>query len=159
VAQLDREIGLIGDPRRPAAVRAEALRFLIHFAGDIHQPLHAADNGDRGGNDIHVRLAGARVSLHRIWDTNVVETMGYDAGKVARSIARDVTPAQRRAWQAGRPADWAMESAAVARRDVYGRLVRGHLPRGYLGSERTAARLQLAKAGVRLAWLINSRLK
>jgi len=159
IAQIGRELAVLGDRRRPVSVQAEALRFVIHFVGDIHQPLHAIDNDDRGGNDIQVRLKGGRVSLHHVWDTSIVAAMGYDAAKVARSIGRTITPRQRQAWCRGDPAAWVMESAALARSDIYGRLQRGRLPPGYLASETGAARLQLAKAGIRLAWLLNSRLK
>jgi hypothetical protein len=159
IAQIGRELAVLGDRRRPATARAEALRFVIHFVGDIHQPLHAIDNGDRGGNDIQVRLKGGRVSLHHVWDTSIVAAMGYDAAKVAHGIGRAITPAQRQAWEKDDPAAWVMESAALARHDIYGRLRQGRLPPGYLASETAAARLQLAKAGIRLAWLLNTRLK
>ena len=58
-------------PRKP-----KRCVFLIHFVGDVHQPLHAADRQDKGGNDVKVRWHGRRVSLHQIWDQDVVAALG-----------------------------------------------------------------------------------
>ncbi len=125
--------------------RAEALKFLIHFVGDVHQPLHAIDNHDHGGNDIKLRLGRRRTSLHHYWDTLVVEALGDDSAAVADGIAAQMTPQVMRAWQSGTPADWANQSWAAARTGIY----------GHQGDQEQLARAQLAKAGVRLAWLLN----
>ena len=50
-----------------------ALRFIIHIIGDLHQPLHAGNGTDRGGNDVKVRFFGEDSNLHRVWDTNLVD--------------------------------------------------------------------------------------
>ena len=162
VAQIGNDLRQLGDRRASDRTRAEALRFLIHFVADIHQPLHAADDGDRGGNDVHVAMGRERASLHKVWDTDVVQALGYDTGVIAADLERSVTPAQRKAWSAGTPAGWANESLAVARDEIYPpvdgrRFVR--LPRDYVYRESAVARVQLAKAGVRLAWLLNSALR
>jgi hypothetical protein len=162
VAQIGNDMRLLGDRRAGDRARAEALRFLIHFVADIHQPLHAADDGDRGGNDVHVGMGRERASLHKVWDADVVQALGYDTGVIAARLDRSVTPAERKAWSAGTPANWANESQAVARDEIYPpvdgrRFVR--LPRDYAYREAGVARVQLAKAGVRLAWLLNSTLR
>ncbi|KAJ9642986.1 hypothetical protein H2199_004508 [Coniosporium tulheliwenetii] len=51
--------------------KKEALMFLLHFIGDIHQPLHT-ENASRGGNDIDVRFGNSNKSLHAVWDTEIV---------------------------------------------------------------------------------------
>ncbi len=57
-----------------------ALKFLIHFMGDLHQPLHAIDDHDHGGNEKKVTLAGAHAgSLHHYWDSTFVEMLAPDA--------------------------------------------------------------------------------
>lgn len=162
VAQIDKDLRILSDRRASPAVRAEALRFLIHFVADVHQPLHAADDGDRGGNDVHVSIGRERASLHKVWDADVVQALGYDTIAIAANVERSITPAQRKTWQAGSAAAWANESLQVARAEVYppvdGRaFVR--LPRDYPVREATVARTQLAKAAVRLAWLLNGALK
>ena len=73
VAQIEGDVRILADRGQGDRMRAEALRFLIHFVADLHQPLHAEDNDDKGGNNVRVALGRRRVSLHRIWDGDVVE--------------------------------------------------------------------------------------
>jgi hypothetical protein len=162
VAQIAHDLNVLGNNRQPRAARAEALRFLIHFVGDIHQPLHAVDNDDRGGNAVRVYLAGDRTNLHRVWDVEVVEEFGFDSGPISASIENAISPAQKKAWQAGSAADWANESHRIARDEIYP-VTRGRrslrLSPTWLRAEAPMARLQMAKAGVRLAWLLNRTLR
>ena len=162
VAQIVSARQVLANQRLPAARRAEALRFLIHFVADLHQPLHAADNQDRGGNDIRISLQGRRTNLHQLWDTRVVEAMGRDATRIAGSIMTSVSPAQRKTLQAGTPVAWANESHRIARDNIYP-MVEGRrslrLSNDYLRREIPATRQQLAKAGLRLAWLLNDTLR
>jgi hypothetical protein len=58
VAQIENDMRILGDRRLSDGARAEALRFLIHFVADVHQPLHAEDNGDRGGNQVGSKSGG-----------------------------------------------------------------------------------------------------
>lgn len=158
VAQIDRDVRLLSDHRLPDRVRAEALRFLIHFVADVHQPLHAEDNDDRGGNRVDVRIGRERANLHKVWDTDVVEPLAPDPD----AILRGVTAIQRNQWQSGDVARWANESHVIARDDIYPPLKgarRVRLPRDYASREAPLARIQLAKAGVRLAWLLNKALQ
>src|SRR5690242_17320684 len=77
IAQLHRQAHMLADARASARERDEALKWLVHLLGDIHQPLHAADNSDHGGNDVQVALSGVRtrgrVSLHGAWDGELVQ--------------------------------------------------------------------------------------
>jgi hypothetical protein len=162
VAQIDYDARLLTDRNANDRTRAEALRFLIHFVADVNQPLHAVDNGDRGGNDVHVSIGRERATLHKVWDVDVVQELGFNTGRIAEGLERSVTPAQRKAWAKGSPAAWADESHAIARGQIYPPLSGRRslrLPRDYAGREATIARAQLAKAGVRLAWLLNGALK
>ena len=84
VAQITRDTRIFSDVRAPPVAKAEALRFLIHFVGDIHQPLHAADRHDKGGNHVKLRWRGKRVSLHQIWDQDVVEALARIPGASRR---------------------------------------------------------------------------
>ena len=162
VAQIAAAQRVLADPRRTSSARAEALRFLIHLVADIHQPLHAVDNDDRGGNQVRITLRGGRTNLHQLWDTRVVEALGHDSGRVAQEIRRSVSPPQRKAWQAGSAAVWAIESHLFARDRVYPALQGRRnlrLPSTYMRDEAPVTRQQLAKAGVRLAWMLNTSLK
>jgi hypothetical protein len=162
VAQIDYDARLLTDRRANDGARAEALRFLIHFVADVHQPLHAADDGDRGGNDVHVSIGRERATLHKVWDVDVVQGLGFDADGVAAALARSVTPAERKAWAKGTPAAWADEAHALARDAIYPPIAGRRslrLPRDYAWREAAITRMQLAKAGVRLAWLLNTTLR
>lgn len=154
VVQIERDRRVLADRRASNAARAEALRFLIHFVADLHQPLHAEDNGDKGGNQVRVRVGRMRANLHKVWDNDVVLPLEGRVGPIS--------PAQRRDWLSGTPASWANESHAIAREHIYPPLWGAHdvrLPRDYAVREAPLARILLAKAGTRLAWLINTALK
>jgi hypothetical protein len=143
-----------------------ALKFLLHFVGDLHQPLHASDDHDRGGNDKRVSVPGFRSgNLHHFWDVEFVEQLGRDARSIAARLIGQISSAQVAEWSAGTPADWAPEAFAIARDDAYGRLpqplVRGtyHLNEEYITMATNDAALQLSKAGVRLASVLNHALQ
>jgi hypothetical protein len=162
VAQIENDRRMLGAPHAAQQARIEALRFLVHFVGDIHQPLHAVDNDDKGGNAVRVYMPGERTNLHRVWDAAVVEALGTNADALAGDIDGAITPAQRKSWQAGTPADWANESYGIARDEIYP-MARGRrtmrLPASYPRAESAVVRQQLTRAGVRLAWLINNTLR
>ena len=148
--------------------RILALVYLLHFVGDLHQPLHASDNHDRGGNCVHVSLEGVRTTnLHSYWDTTVVQALGTDPQTVAHQLETRITPAERTAWMTGGPRDWATETYGVAKASAY---TLGS-PAGcgadpapipitpaYEAQAQSTAALQLEKAGVRLAFVLNQAL-
>jgi hypothetical protein len=157
---------------RPTTAQAErllALKFLIHFVGDLHQPLHAADHDDRGGNCIGLSEPpdGHARNLHAWWDTGVVETLGGSAREIARRLDARISPAQVRAWSHGNPRAWATETFQVGARDAYAlpsRPTCGHpgsviLSTGYQAKAQADAAVQLEKAGVRLATMLNQALR
>lgn len=70
---IDLHAGVFADRAQSDEDRLEALKFLAHWLGDIHQPLHVSINGDRGGNDIPVIWRGERHSnFHRVWDSEIL---------------------------------------------------------------------------------------
>lgn len=154
VAQIGRDTAILKS-RAPAPVKAEALKFLIHFTADMHQPLHVADDHDRGGNNRMLFYRGNRVSLHHLWDDDVVRAQDRDPARLASVIGRGLTPAQRRTLAAGRPADWADDSFHVAQ-GIYDGLHGNRLPDDYARRQGGLVRLQLAKAGLRLAAILNA---
>lgn len=156
----------LADPRQPPAERLLALQFLLHFVGDLHQPLHAGDDQDRGGNGKRVEAAGYRTgNLHHYWDTVFVGRLGEHAPTVAEELIAEITPRLRREWRAGTATSWAMQSFALAKTLAYGRLPapdgRGRyaLSDEYVREATSATRLQLERAGVRLAALLETALR
>ena len=113
----------LADPRTDAEERVVALKFLLHFVGDLHQPLHSADGNDRGGNDKRVSADGFKAgNLHNYWDTPFVFSLGDDAKTVASDLVLHITKTQVQDWQKGSPADWATEAFYIAKSDAYGQL-------------------------------------
>jgi len=154
----------------PPAERRLALQFLLHLMGDLHQPLHAADRHDRGGNDLHVASPSHPAgSLHHYWDTVFVADLGSDAGVVAARLIADLPDARRRAYAEGSPTEWARESFTVATHGAYGPVPSppGPYPRGgvikldqaYSAEADRLVAVQLQRAGVRLARVLNEALR
>ncbi len=142
--------------------RLLALQFLLHFVGDVHQPLHAADNHDRGGNDVQVQAASSPAgNLHHYWDTVFVERLGLDSDVLARRLAAGISARQRRAWSVGSPRNWALQSFEIGKSQVYGKLPPASgtgerlLDEAYMANADVVVERQLQKAGVRLAWALN----
>jgi hypothetical protein len=145
--------------------RRLALQYLLHFVGDLHQPLHASDDHDRGGNDKRTRGSGLRpANLHHDWDTEFVARLGGSADEIAGRLLARVTAADRLRWCRGTPEQWAFETYGIARARVYGELpapdARGryYLTAANVASATEVTAEQLEKAGVRLAWLLNEAL-
>ncbi len=137
---------------------AEAVKYLIHFVADLHQPLHAGFAEDRGGNRLPVIVEGRESNLHSIWDSTIIRRLGSDEAEIAQHLNQGITPLQKKQWQKGRPREWAWESHLLAVRAAYGALPAGspkRLDEDYLAQAAAVAEEQLAKAGIRLAAVIN----
>jgi hypothetical protein len=102
---------------------ADALAFLIHFVGDIHQPLHTTTNADRGGTCQRVNVAPAEENLHYAWDDAVVQVLEKQFGTTdAEATAHKLEalyPATGEAWKPGESEQIAWESHQLAETDVY----------------------------------------
>jgi hypothetical protein len=146
--------------------RRYALQFILHFVGDLHQPLHASDDNDRGGNDKTVKAPNFKSgNLHAYWDTQFVTLQGASATAIANQLIANITDAQRAQWSSGTAADWATESFNVAKAHAYGLLPAptspNHytLPASYVTDAGAVVAEQLSKAGVRLAFVLNNALQ
>jgi hypothetical protein len=85
--EIDQFAAELKSPSTPSAERLLALRFLIHLVGDLHQPLHAADHHDRGGNCVSLSPPqGAQNNLHASWDVSVVSALGQSAAQIADTL-------------------------------------------------------------------------
>lgn len=156
----------LADVRVAEDERRMALQFLLHLVGDLHQPLHAIDDHDEGGNAKRVFANHLRTaSLHHYWDTEFVEALGDDPQQVAESLTASIRDADLKAWRAGSPADWAREAYAIGKARGYDALPppsgrrRYRLSAGYVADAEASVRVQLSRAGVRLAMLLNRHLR
>jgi hypothetical protein len=131
------ELAVLRSADADAQKRAEALRFLIHFVGDLHQPLHATSNNDQGGNCVPVaffdtlpqlrnpQTESYAPNLHGVWDTNILAKA--TAGKSVDQVAADLNQSFQRkiaGWQKGSANvdSWVLESYQLAMKNVYGKL-------------------------------------
>ena len=159
IAELRR---LVHDPATPPDKRREALMFLIHFIGDMHQPLHCVDNHDRGGNTVQVQFFGRRSNLHSVWDSGLLTRLGTEE-QLYPALARE-SAAHARKYAKGAVPKWAEESHAAARKMVYGKLPKTAsgtqvtIDAAYEKAADPVIRRQIELAGARLAKVLNTEL-
>jgi nuclease S1 len=152
---------LLANRNASRADRQRALRFLVHFVQDIHQPLHVGDRGDRGGNDLQLQFFGQGSNLHRIWDSGLLEHGHEREAALFRHLEATTTPELVGRWAQGTVKDWANESLASARRayrlpGTDAELRPGmKLGREYEDIHLPVARMRVKQSGVRLAAMLN----
>lgn len=151
--------GIFMDGSRGRRERAEALKFVGHFVGDLHQPLHAGRAADRGGGLIDVRFFNSSANLHSVWDTRILGRAGIDLGDVA-TLNDEISAQEAQAWT--NPSSdvdlvaWTNESYQHCERFVYASLpADGRIGSAYFDPALEITREQIQKAGVRLADLLN----
>jgi hypothetical protein len=152
-------IGTLRHPNASVADKVEALKFLGHFVGDVHQPLHAGRAEDRGGNAIEVHFLGEETSLHEVWDHGLIAGMGLDWQALADRLQTSILDAERVTWQRSDVHDWAEESHRLAVMRAYAEPESGWiLSQDYIAENAPEVAEQLKKAGVRLAWTLQAPL-
>ena len=115
VAKIEQFERVLADRQASERERLEALKYLVHFIGDMHQPLHASNNHDRGGNDVTVTFMGRQTNLHAVWDSGIIEpAVSGNERSYAMQLTRNVTQAELSQWSEGDPISWANESHDVA---------------------------------------------
>ncbi len=169
-AQIERNARLLADRQVPERERLMALAFLVHLVGDLHQPMHAGDRGDRGGNDVRANygLIGGRTNLHSIWDGYLAERAISTPPSGPRALLAATPPAERAALAGGSVEDWSREGWEAARRYAYASLIGdpcGPKPEGRptLSEDKVralipAVRRQVVAGGLRLARLLDDAL-
>lgn len=166
-AQIERDVKLLKDKTVPVRERVQALAFLIHFVGDLHQPLHAGDRGDLGGNQViaaYGDYAPEKLNLHSIWDGYLAER----AISTPPSPVRVYSAAEKAEMQVGSVEDWSRESWQVAHDAAYASALGGDacgpVPKRAMLDQAAIARLvpvaklEVERGGLRLARLLDEAL-
>ena len=166
-AQIERDVTLLRSRTTSRAERVRALAFLLHFVGDLHQPLHAGEKDDQGGNKIAAAYgiyAPARFNLHSVWDGTLAER----AITSGPTLVRRFPAAERRRIAAGTVTDWSRESWRVSREVVYASALGGDgcgpnparvtLDEATIARIVPTARLEVERGGLRLAKLLDAAL-
>jgi hypothetical protein len=152
VAAIDRYATVLRDRSRSDSERAAALRFLVHFVGDAHQPLHAGYRSDRGGNNYQVQIGGKGSNLHSVWDYDLLASRKQGWRKVALTLQ----PSPREI-AAGTPRDWAEASCRLTRdAGIYPK--RRTIGTRYLDTLRPLADQRLQRASIELAAVLERAL-
>lgn len=165
VGAIETQRRLLQDAAQPIEVRRDALKFLVHLVGDVHQPLHASNRPDKGGNGFQITLrtdippeeyARERykdgvmtTTLHSVWDYYVLASAKLPAPAYADRLS-----VSRPSAASGKPAAWAAESCGlIDRRKLY---PRSHeLDAAYLVDHRRLAEQRVVIGARRLARLLN----
>jgi hypothetical protein len=168
-AQIPKQLAIVADHKASPAARAQALAFVVHLVGDMHQPLHIGEKNDRGGNDVLAAFgykSPDRMNLHRIWDSDLAERALTEPPPVTRFVPAD----RRKAHAQGSVEDWARESWELSRTIAYPNLrdypdtcpekstVRALVDADYVAAATPVVKMQVERAGVRLAMLLNGAL-
>ena len=152
-----KNVSILKSKRRSREEKVEALKFLAHFVGDLHTPLHLGRAADKGGNDIRVEFQGSFTNLHRLWDSGFLRSTRVFWPEYAERLNAEITEEQAEDWS---PIDyevWATESYKLCREFAY------PIPKSmvieddpeYTGRAIEIIDQQLAKGGVRLAAVLN----
>ena len=130
------------------------LKMLVHFVGDLHQPMHIGQKEDKGGNSVKVQWFGKGTNLHAVWDTKMIEYWNMSYLELAES-AQDLSKKQIKAIEVGTLADWVDEIHEVTRKVYKSAEVGENLRYRYSYEHFDTVREQLQRGGIRLAKILN----
>lgn len=156
VVKTEQFVAVLRDPKADRRAKAEALKYVVHFIGDLHQPLHDEDDNDKGGNTRHVIFDG------RPDNTGLLEHINPSPKALAAELESRITPEDREKWVRGSIEDWALEGHRLAQSVAYEDLPNTNpasISPAYERQADPAIELQLEKAEVRLAHVLDHALQ
>jgi hypothetical protein len=163
IGAINTQRAVLADRTRPLAERRDALKFLVHFVGDVHQPMHAGYADDRGGNNHQLNYRGKGApkgegtQLHGVWDYWLLQSAGLDNAAYVQRLRQSPVPTEPTPASDNPPAAWALESCRLMQAEgVYP--PRRRIGDDYLDRFRPMAEVRLRQAGARLAELLNDSL-
>lgn len=143
------------DPKETKEHKLDALKFLIHMTGDLHQPLHVGLAEDRGGNSIRVKWFRSETNLHTIWDDELVDFEKLSFTEYANYL-NHFSSDEKKTFEKGTYIDWGKESQDL-RPKVYefgGPSESSALSYEYNFKVKPTVELRLKQAGLRLAYVL-----
>lgn len=157
---VESRLAILADKAAPDSARASALKFVVHFVGDLHQPLHAGERGDKGGNDVKVTFNGKLTNLHSVWDSGILLSFGQSDAEIVHQLDDEI--ARRKdiaALSGGTVIQWVMESHDIARDVVYRNLPNSlEITPQYVDAARPVIYERLLRGGIRLGALLEHAL-
>lgn len=155
VQAIEKCISVLKDPVADKADKEFYLKLLVHFIGDLHQPLHIGRAEDKGGNDIQVRWFSKGSNMHRVWDTQMIEEYGMSYTELSNNLPV-ISDAEFKEYAAGSYTEWMKETRGLTVEVYDSARIGEKLGYRYMYDHFDTVRLQLLKGGVRLATLLNS---
>jgi hypothetical protein len=150
---LQLSLHILKDPDNAPAMRAQALKFIIHLVGDAHQPMHVSRAEDKGGNTIQVQFEGKGTNLHSLWDGKLIGREGLSVPQMAIDYDK-ASPKEIKQWQGDDMMKWLFESYAISSK-LYSEKVDGN----YYKEHIAIVQQRVEMAGIRLAGLLNEVFK
>ena len=147
---------IVKDKKAPLEERQRALRFIVHIIGDLHQPLHAGNGTDKGGNDMKLEFFWEKSNLHRVWDSGLIDKRQLSYTEWTQWLSEKITPEQAKSWNTSDPLVYIAESAAI-RDTIYPETER--LSYDYLYQQMPIVKERLQEGGVRIAAYLNDMFK
>jgi hypothetical protein len=154
IESLFRYEDILRDLKANKEQRVEALRFLVHFLADLHQPLHVGIEEDRGGNMIRVKWFKADTNLHTVWDEEIIDFEKLSFTEYSTYL-NHFNNEEKKEWQKGQYIDWARESQEL-RPKVYDLPENKNLSFEYGYKTKPIVEQRLRQAGLRLALVLNN---
>jgi mono/diheme cytochrome c family protein len=155
----------LADPRVSAAERIVALKYLLNLVGDVHQPLNVVDEGNNHGMKLSVAARTVTPGdLYDYWNDAFVHALGSDPEVVANQLMGQITPDEVQLWSSAAPQLWALEAHQLGVDRAYGLRSKPDasgtpiLEDDYVDAAVQTVGLQLSRAGVRLAYVLNGAL-
>jgi hypothetical protein len=130
-----------------------ALRFIVHIIGDLHQPFHAGNGKDKGGNDVKLKFFWEDSNLHRVWDSGLIDRQKLSYTEWTQSLSRKISEQQAKQWMQVEPQVWIAESAEI-RANAYPDSDKLSWDYQYQNLATVKQRLQMG--GVRIAAYLNA---
>lgn len=147
-------ISVLRNADSPMEEKVFYLKMLVHFMGDLHQPLHIGLADDKGGNDFQVRWFGDGTNLHSVWDSKMIDSYEMSYSELAANT-NVLSKEEVEAIKKGTILDWMYDSRALCE-DIYKKTEVGEkLGYRYMYDYMETLRSQLQKGGIRLAGLLN----
>lgn len=139
------------------AQKVEALKYIVHFVGDLHQPMHVSREEDKGGNTIQLNYDGNGTNLHALWDSKLIDHPGLTVEQMAEQYDH-ATPAQIKQWQSDPLIQWLWESYQASSKlyaEVDAMKSRA-IDDSYYPAHIGIVQDRIEKAGIRLAGVLNT---
>jgi hypothetical protein len=156
VAALERLTAILRDTSKSEVERREALKFIVHIIGDIHQPLHSAERDhDEGGNLVNVTVNGETVNLHQVWDRRIIALAQENETTLTRHAEDWLKSQNERVVASGSFIDWTLEGHDISRDIVYRHADDHVIDAAERAEGIRIIRKRIARAGVRLAAVLN----